>query len=101
MSCKNVKKIFNGDIGVVLRVYAGIDISTATSILFKVRNPNGTDSTWTASLADDNNYYATYTTVSGDLDVSGTWLLYILVTFADSTSFAGETTEFEVFDNFT
>jgi hypothetical protein len=93
------RKIFVGDIGIVLRVYAGQDLSNASSIVFEVKDPNGQERSWTASIASDNNYYAEYTTVSGDLDTAGDWILS-LVAYYNTNKFSGASAYFVVDNQF-
>ncbi len=94
------KKIFTGDIGVVFRVYAEIDISQATSIIMKVKKPSGSTANWTSSLASDNNYYAVFSTISTSLDEAGDWLLSLSVVLPTGASFTGESSIFSVFKQF-
>jgi hypothetical protein len=94
------KKIFENDIGVQFRVYAGVDISSATSIVMKVKKPSGTETSWTASYDTDNSYYATYTTVSGDLNEDGDWLLSLEVQMPTAPSITGESASFTVYEQF-
>lgn len=94
------KKIFVGDIGVTFRVYAGIDISNATSIVMRVKKPNSALVAWTATVAEDNNYYAVYKTVEDDLDLEGDWLLSLEVTTPTIDLIKGESAEFKVYTQF-
>ena len=95
----NGLKIFKDDYGHVFRIYAYLDISAATSIKMKVQKPSGTTVTWTSSLASDNKYYATYTTIDGDINESGVYLLSLELVFA-SSSLKQESIEFNVEEQF-
>lgn len=71
--------IYQNDIGTVFRIETGISsLSTATSILILVTSPSGSK-TWTATQYVDPDDGATtqieYTTLSGDLDAVGTYVL--------------------------
>lgn len=94
------KKLFTNDLGVTFKVFANIDISTATSIVFDVRKPSGTIVSWTASLDPTNNYYGIYTSVDGDLNEDGIYLLSLQCTFSGGELHTGESAEFEVFPQF-
>ena len=93
-------KLFKDNIGVVFRAYAGIDISNATSIILRVRKPSATKQAWTSSLASDNNYYATYSTVSGDLNETGEYLISLEVITVDGRTVTGKSDSFVVYDQF-
>lgn len=92
-------RVYKDDIGVVFRVYAGMDLSSADTITMKVKKADGVESSWTASVDDTNTYYAKYTTVSGDLSIEGTWQLSLEVTEGTS-SFTGQTAVFDVYKQF-
>ena len=70
-----------GDIGTILRLtvlrYDGnveSNLGSATVIRIKLRKPDATTLTKTASLSGDgSDGRMQYTTVSGDLDAEGTW----------------------------
>jgi hypothetical protein len=55
---------------------AALDISSATTLEYRLRKPDATVATWTAAFTNDGTdgkiYYAT---VAGDLDQTGVWLL--------------------------
>ena len=69
--------VFVGDIGIQLKLDAGIDISDQTTLKIRYRKPDKTTGLWAATVSATN--YAVYTTVSGDLDVSGVWSLQIYI----------------------
>lgn len=94
------KKLFVGDIGVTIKVFANIDLTSATSIVFDVKKPSSTSFSWTASLDPTNSYYGLYTTVDGDLNEAGIYLLSLQCTFSGGVIHTGETAEFEVFSQF-
>jgi hypothetical protein len=94
------KKIFKDDVGILFRVYSKYSLTDATSIVFDVKKPDGNVETWTATMASDNNYYAEYTTVSGDLDIVGEWKLSLQIQLSGGKIFTGETDYFNVYDQF-
>lgn len=97
------KKLFVNDCGHTFRVYAKMDLSSATSIIFKVKKPDGSVVNWNAMLAVDNNYYAVYSTVEGDLNIAGEYLIAIYVVIPgspDNSVFTGSTDRFSVYNIF-
>ncbi len=72
-----------GDVGVQIAVTlfdastnAAKDISAATTTEFKLRKPDATVVTWSASFATDGtDGRLAYVTITGDLDQAGVWLL--------------------------
>ena len=76
--------VFVGDIGVQFRLDAKKDISTNTSLGVRYRKPDGTTGLWTGTIFGTD--YVTYTTVSGDLDLSGVWVLQIYIVTSNYTA---------------
>ena len=55
---------------------AALDISTATTMELRLRKPDGTTATWSASFVfDGTDGRIYYTTVAGDLDQTGLWYM--------------------------
>ena len=69
--------VFTGDVGTVISMDCGENISTATLTKIKVRKSNGQKVVWDA--APDGINAIKYVTVDGDLDVPGTWHLQAYV----------------------
>lgn len=66
--------VFSGDIGLQLQItFSDQDLSTASGLAIKYKNPNGTTGSWSATLVGTDTLQ--YTTSSGDLSVAGTWTL--------------------------
>jgi hypothetical protein len=86
-------KYYVGDIGTVIDVDLGENISTATSVAFSILKPDGTTETWEAEIYADN--YLRYATQEGDLDQAGTYKIQPLITLL-AWSGRGETAEFEI-----
>ena len=85
----------DGEIGAVIRVDAGEDISSATSVLIKLQPEIGTEREFTATVpgvdvtVGDTTYsaneYAEYTTISeDDLDYAGRWNKKVESTFSST-----------------
>jgi len=95
------EKIYKGDIGtkIIAVIDTSEDISGGTHT-FKVWKPDGTTTTWTATYelsGSDKTIY--HTTVSGDLNVAGT---YKLQPYIDITTWVGHgnTIKLKVYDNY-
>ena len=77
-----------GDVGTVITVAVQdedeevLDISDATALTLYLRKPNRTYLTKTPTLyTDGTDGMVTYTSISGDWSVSGTWGVEVKVTF--------------------
>ena len=80
--------IQNGDIGTILETTikdggTAVDISGASGIVFTANPPGAAVKSFTAAFkTDGTDGVVNYTTVSGDINVSGTWRIQSLVTFS-------------------
>ncbi len=91
-------RIYKGDYGVIVRVDTKINLTGSTGRAFKILKPDGREVSWSCTVESPaTGGILTYTTVLGDLDVSGTYKLYAEVTFA-SSKFLGETATFRVYN---
>ncbi len=93
-------KIYINDIGTIIKLNAGSDISTATVLKFKVIKPDKTTDIWDAELDEENNYLANYTTVDDDLDQKGEYKIQLYVEMPEWKGH-GETNTFRVYELFT
>ena len=66
-----MSKVYIGDIGTVIEVAVGIDISAATTTELKVKKPDGTTDTWVGAVNGSTNTQLDYTIAADDLDQSG------------------------------
>lgn len=92
------QKSYVGDIGTVITVDCGVDISDATAVKLLILKPgSSTEVEWVAEIYNTN--YIRYTTVAGDFSIKGT---YNLQSFVDTPSgeWRGETVKFKVNDEF-
>jgi len=60
--------IYVGDVGVLVKVDVGQDISSSSIHTINVVYPDGTIANWSASI---NGNFLEYITVAGDLDIAG------------------------------
>ena len=61
-----------GDIGSLIELDTGEDISSGSGAKIKYKKPSGDTGEWSATIDDTK---LTYTTADGDLDEAGTWLI--------------------------
>lgn len=87
--------VFVGDIGVQLKLDAGIDISSNTTLRIRYEKPDKTVGFWTATVSDTN--FALYTTLEDDLDQGGEWVLQIFIITSSYTAH-GQKATLEVID---
>jgi methanogenic corrinoid protein MtbC1 len=78
-----VSKVYLGDVGTVIRVDMGADIAAATAAVLNVLKPDGTEDEWTGDVDTEDTQDIIYTTVEGDLDQVGEYLIQPALTFAD------------------
>lgn len=84
--------VFLNDIGTLIKVDVGSDVSGASTKLIKYIKPDGTEGSWDSTVATQ---YLQYITVDGDLDQIGQWEVQAKVTLVGGT-WHGEVTRFEV-----
>jgi hypothetical protein len=89
-------KFFVGDVGTLIKVDVGQDVTGATNTTLKVEKPDGTLVSWTATV---NGQYLEYTVIAGDFDQAGRHYLQAALTFSGWTGL-GETTTFILYDPF-
>ena len=89
-------KVYLNDIGTDIILNAGSALTTQTTLTIKYQKPGGTSGEWVASVYNTN--YAKYTTISGDLNEAGTWLLRIYTELA-SWQGHGNVVEMKVYDS--
>ncbi len=91
-------KVYEGDIGTVIELDTGEDISSASTLRIYYTKPSGTTSFWPATLVGTSRL--SYTTQSGNLDEDGVWSLQAYVVTASGT-WRGETVKLRVYAQFT
>ena len=86
---------FKSSLAVKLQVTVDFDLTDVVSVVYSVSKPDGTTSTWTATVETALTGITSYTTTTGDLSQVGTYILQPKATFASQT-FYGEPISFEV-----
>lgn len=98
--------MYKGDIGTHLDVTvtdastnAAVNVSSATTLEYRLRKPDGSRITRTATfVTDGTNGQLRYTTIAGDIDQEGAWMLQAKVVYAAGTFFSAKVA-FTVHDN--
>ena len=90
-----MSKYYVGDVGTDIIVDCGVDITGATDTTMKVKKPDGTTVSWTATVYNSN--YLKFTTIADSFDQAGVWKLQSSLTLGGWTGL-GETAEFTIYD---
>lgn len=90
--------IYKGQTELSIRVNTGVDITGATAVLLKYKDPNGLEGSFTATIYDSYEGIINYDIVSSlDLNVVGKWTFWSHITFANAKSAPGKPFTLEVF----
>ena len=90
-------KAYKGDVGTLVVLDCGTDVTAATARSVAVRKPDGSTTSWTASASGTTAIQ--YTIDADDLDQSGEWRLQAVVTIG-ATVWRGETARLQVYPAF-
>ncbi len=92
-----MSKVYKGDVGTVIYLDCGTDISGATTTKIMVKKPDSTYVEWTGTV--DSNTKIKYTIASNDLDQSGKYILQAYVVTSSWTG-RGEAVPLMVYDHY-
>lgn len=93
-------KAHQNDVGTVIRLETGVDLTSATAQHIKVLEPDGTEVQWAATVeAPATAGVLTYTCTADDLDQAGTYELHAYVEFG-SNLWLGELVKLKTFAKF-
>jgi len=83
-------KIFSGQsaLRITLRVFC--DLEGVLSAVIKYRKPNGIIGEFAAFVLDISKGVISHECIEGELDLSGWWVFWAFITFADGRTAAGE-----------
>ena len=90
-------KVYKGDIGTLLLVDCGVDISLATVTKIKAKMPDGTQKEWDATVTDSN--FLNYNLIAEDTAAAGVVKAQAFVVFSSGT-WHGETFKFKIYDSY-
>ena len=88
-----------GDIGTVITVSTGVDLSAASTAELKIKKPDKTVTTWAASVSGGDNTQLVYTVVADDFDQAGTYKVQAYIVTASWTG-RGNTASFDISNTF-
>jgi len=89
-------KHYIGEIGTVILVDCGCDISSSTVHELKIKKPSGTEVSWNAEVVDKN--FLKYTINKDDFNEKGIYYLQSYLEFNNGWKGLGETVIFYVCD---
>jgi len=84
-------RIFKGQSALRIALKTFCDLEGALMAVIKYRKPNGTIGEFASAISDMAQGIIFHECIEGDIDVSGWWAFWALVTFADGRTAAGET----------
>ena len=93
-----MSKIFINQSKLRLQLTTGVDITGATSLLIKYKDPDGTEGSFTATSSDDDNGVIYYDFTDGELDTRGVWTFWAYITFSDGRVAPGEVSTIKVYN---
>jgi hypothetical protein len=86
---------FQDDVGTIIEVNVGEDVSLATTLELRIRKPNGAVENWTAAKDSLVDTQINYTVVAGDFDQAGEYRLNSYIVLPTWTGH-GEPARFEI-----
>ena len=90
-------KAYVGDIGTVILLDCGVNVSSATVQKILVRKPDKTEHEWSGTIEDDN--YLKYVIIADDFDQKGDYLLQAYIE-TPAWQGKGETVKLTVYEKF-
>lgn len=91
--------IYVNAIGVEIRLDTDVSLSGATRLEYHVMRPDGVEVIWTATQYGSSTSL-TYTTISGDFNVSGTYYIQTYVEWGATSHHWGLTYELEIHEKY-
>jgi len=83
-------KIFKGQTALRINLKTFTDLEDAVSAVIRYRKPNGKTGELAAAVGDTVKGTIFHECIEGEIDVSGWWVFWAFVTFADGRTAAGE-----------
>jgi len=81
--------VFKNDIGTIIRVNVGFDLTTASKTDLIILKPNAPETVWVGAMSTFDTTHIDYVITSGDLDVTGDYLVQSYVEFPAPLSWSG------------
>jgi hypothetical protein len=83
-------KIFKGQTALRITLKTFTDLEGIENAVIKYRKPNGKTGEFSAAVGDTVKGVIFHECIEGELDLSGWWVFWAFVTFADGRTAAGE-----------
>ena len=83
-------RVFKGQTALRITIKTFCDLEGILSAVIKYRKPNGILGEFAAAVGDVVKGVILHECIEGELDVSGWWVFWAFVTFADGRAAAGE-----------
>ena len=83
-------KIFKGQSALRITLKTFTDLEDVLSAVVKYCKPDGKTGEFAAAVGDTAKGVVFYEVIEGDIDISGWWVFWAFVTFADGRTAAGE-----------
>jgi hypothetical protein len=83
-------KIFKGQTALRITLKTFTDLEGVISAAIRYRKPNGKTGEFDAAVGDYANGVIFHECIEGDIDVSGWWVVWAFVTFADGRAAVGD-----------
>jgi hypothetical protein len=94
----NMVRIFKGQSALRITVKTFTDLEGIFSAVIKYRKPDGFLGEFAAGVGDMAKGVIFHECIEGEIDMSGWWALWAVITFADGRIAAGETARLFVWD---
>jgi hypothetical protein len=85
-----MNKIFKGQTALRITLKTLTDLEDVISSVIRYRKPNGKTGEFSAAVGDAANGVIFHEVIEGEIDVSGWWVFWAFVTFADGRTAAGQ-----------
>jgi hypothetical protein len=83
-------KLFKGQSALRITLKTFTDLEGIISAVIKYRKPNGSTGEFAAAVGDTSKGCIFHECIEGEIDISGWWLFWAFITFADGRTAAGE-----------
>ena len=83
-------KIFKGQTSLRITVNTFSNLNDCLSAVIKYKKPNGRTGEFAAGVMDREKGVIVHECIEGEIDVSGWWVFWAFITFADGRTAAGE-----------
>jgi hypothetical protein len=83
-------KIFKGQSALRITVKTFCDLEDVDIALIKYKKPDGIVGEFVSAVSDSVNGVIFHEVIEGELDISGWWLFWAFITFADGRTATGE-----------